>query len=97
MTMTTEATAPRAAENPGSLAWTPLDACPACGATELHPVYDGELLNFLCSLCLSCWHVELGFIHRIRPETCPGCQYELICAEHQRQLADVEVPVSELR
>ena len=61
-----------------------LDACPACGATELHPVYDGELLNYLCPLCISCWHVELGFLHRIRPETCPGCQYQLICAEHQQ-------------
>jgi hypothetical protein len=64
--------------------WRPLDACPACGATELHPVYDGELMNFFCPLCISCWHVELGFVHRIRPETCPGCQYQLICTEHQQ-------------
>lgn len=63
--------------------WKPIDACPACGAVELHPVFDGELMNFLCPLCMSCWHVELGFVHRINPETCPGCQFQLICAEYQ--------------
>jgi hypothetical protein len=36
---------------------------------------------------MSCWHVELGFIHRINPETCPGCEYQLSCLEHHRHSA----------
>jgi hypothetical protein len=64
--------------------WKPLDACPECGALELHPAFDGELMNFLCPLCMSCWHVELGFVHRINPETCPGCQFQLTCIEYQQ-------------
>ena len=67
--------------------WMPIDACPECGAVELHPVFDGELMNFLCPLCMSCWHVELGFVHKVNPETCPGCQYELVCLEHHRNAA----------
>lgn len=64
--------------------WLPIDTCPECGGVELHPVFDGELVNFLCPLCMSCWHVELGFVHKINPGTCPGCQYELTCLEHHR-------------
>ena len=82
--MAIEMTKSPAAEMSPDLDWKPLDACPACGGVELHPVYDGEMMNFLCPLCVSCWHVELGFVHRIRPETCPGCQYQLICTEHQQ-------------
>lgn len=67
--------------------WKPIDACPECGAVELHPVFDGELMNFLCPLCMSCWHVELGFVHKINPQTCPGCQYQLTCLEHHRKSA----------
>ena len=58
-----------------------LPGCPGCGPVELHPVFDGELTNFHCPLCNSCWHVELGFVARVSPETCPGCQYELQCRE----------------
>ena len=67
--------------------WKPIDACPQCGAVELHAVFDGELMNFLCPLCMSCWHVELGFVHRINPGSCPGCQYQLTCMEHWRKSA----------
>lgn len=81
--MTTETSSRHAAEIRSPMDWAPLDVCPACGGLELHPVYDGELMNFLCPLCLSCWHVELGFIHKVRPESCPGCQYQLTCAENQ--------------
>ena len=79
--MSIETSTPQTGMRP-PMDWMPIDACPGCGAVELHPVYDGELLNFFCPLCVSCWHVELGFIHRIPPETCPGCQYQLVCAEH---------------
>lgn len=63
--------------------WTPIDTCPGCGAVELGRVFDGALMNFLCPRCMSCWHVELGFIYRINPQTCPGCQYQLVCLEYQ--------------
>jgi len=58
-----------------------LPGCPNCGPVELHPVFDGELTNFYCPLCRGCWHVELGFVARVFPDTCPGCKYELQCRE----------------
>jgi hypothetical protein len=63
--------------------WTPIDSCPGCGAIDLRRVFDGELMNFLCPRCLSCWHVELGFIHKVDPQRCPGCAYRLVCLEYQ--------------
>ncbi|HVW34008.1 MAG TPA: hypothetical protein VHL53_15845 [Acidimicrobiia bacterium] len=62
-----------------------LPGCPNCGPVELHPVFDGEVTNFYCPLCGSCWHVELGFVARVPVETCPGCQIELICRERRGQ------------
>jgi hypothetical protein len=62
---------------------TLLDACPACGAVELSPVFAGEQVTFLCPRCMSCWHIERSSVHKINPETCPGCQYQLICIEYQ--------------
>jgi hypothetical protein len=55
--------------------------CLNCGPVELSPVFDGELTNFYCPLCGSCWHFELGFVVPIHPDTCPGCQIELVCRE----------------
>ena len=49
--------------------------CLTCGSDELEAVSDGELTNFLCPACWSCWHVELGWIYRIDPSTRPGCQH----------------------
>lgn len=60
--------------------WAP-PGCLNCGPVELQPVFDGELTNFYCDLCGSCWHFELGFVVRVHPETCPGCQLELVCRE----------------
>lgn len=60
-----------------------LPGCPDCGPVELYPVFDGEMTNFYCPLCGSCWHVELGFVARVNPATCPGCQIQLICQERR--------------
>jgi hypothetical protein len=60
-----------------------LPGCLNCGPVELHPVFDGELTNFYCPLCGSCWHLELGFVSRVYPGTCPGCRYELQCGERR--------------
>ena len=61
--------------------------CLNCGPVELHPVFDGELTNYFCPLCGSCWHFELGFVVRVHPEACPGCQLELVCQERQPDLS----------
>lgn len=58
-----------------------LPGCPSCGPVELHPVFDGELTNFYCPRCNTCWHLELGFVARVSPDSCPGCKYELQCRE----------------
>jgi len=47
--------------------------CPECGADDLVAVSDGEQTNFLCPRCGRCWHIELGWVHRVAPATCPGC------------------------
>lgn len=52
--------------------------CPACG-NVLRMVSDGELVNLLCPRCGSCWHDELGWIHRVDPATCTGCALRGVC------------------
>ena len=64
-----------------AMTW-PLESCPTCGATELHPVHTIEGTNLLCPLCMSCWHEEIGSVTPVEKASCPGCQYELICREH---------------
>ena len=56
-----------------------LARCPECGGTDLRCVTDGELTNFFCVACASCWHLELGWVHRINPSTCPGCPFHPLC------------------
>lgn len=53
--------------------------CPVCGNGRLTSVSDGEETNFLCTECGCCWHVGLGWIDRVNPETCPGCPSRPIC------------------
>ena len=55
------------------------EACPRCGGTRLEAVDDGELTNFFCRDCVACWHVELGYIHRVDATTCPGCEHIGTC------------------
>jgi hypothetical protein len=49
--------------------------CPTCKTDGLEAVGDGETTNHLCPLCRDCWHVELGWVHRVDPWTCPGCEH----------------------
>jgi|GEM_PF-2665393 len=60
-----------------------LPGCINCGPVELYPVFDGEVTNFYCDLCGTCWHFTLGFMVPVDPKTCPGCQIELQCRERQ--------------
>jgi uncharacterized Zn finger protein len=59
-----------------SLFGSQLATCPACGADEFEPVVENGTpdVNSLCLACGRCWHVELGFVHRITPPICFGCR-----------------------
>jgi len=52
-----------------------LDVCPACGSDQLDPVVEDrtQSVHLFCRACGRCWHVELGFVHRVIPQTCVGC------------------------
>jgi hypothetical protein len=56
-----------------------LASCPECGGRQLRCVTDGELTNFFCAACACCWHLELGWVHRVDPATCPGCRFQPLC------------------
>jgi hypothetical protein len=47
--------------------------CPTCGAEEFEAVAESDGTSFLCRSCWDCWHIELGRVHRVNPETCLGC------------------------
>jgi nitroimidazol reductase NimA-like FMN-containing flavoprotein (pyridoxamine 5'-phosphate oxidase superfamily) len=66
------------------------ESCPRCGSIELGEVTNGETVNYLCSTCGACWHVELGWVRRVRPDRCPGCPSRPICtAAFERASASV--------
>lgn len=56
-----------------------LDRCPACAGEHLYTVFDGECTNFLCRSCSRCWYVGMGWVHRVDPFTCPGCEWRSTC------------------
>ena len=56
-----------------------LEGCPFCHHPGLLTVTDGETVNFLCERCGSCWHVEMGYVRRVDPLTCPGCLHRPTC------------------
>jgi len=53
---------------------TGLMACPTCGWEEFEAVFDGDATNFLCRVCHDCWHLQLGWVHRVDPRTCATCR-----------------------
>lgn len=59
----------------------PLVHCPVCGSNRLDPVVenDRETVHLLCRDCSRCWHVELGFVHRVAPTACLGCPERARC------------------
>jgi len=59
----------------------PLTHCPECGSEHLTPVLDGEDVQFFCEDCGRCWHVELGYVHRVDPRTCSRCVFYDRCIE----------------
>lgn len=73
-----------------------LASCPECAGRDLKCVTDGELTHFLCLGCGCCWHVELGWVHRVDPATCPGCPFQPLClasrVPHRTRPLDVTGP-----
>ena len=57
----------------------PVQSCPDCGATDLEVVSGGELTNFFCPHCVSCWHIELGYLHEVEVSGCGGCEHLPVC------------------
>lgn len=55
------------------------DTCPACGTEGLLPVRSGGAVNFACTTCGCCWHLELGWVSRLDPGSCPACVERGIC------------------
>ena len=45
----------------------------------MEAVSDGEMTNFRCVGCGMCWHIELGWVNRVDPATCPGCEHRAEC------------------
>lgn len=64
--------------------------CPNCGSSRFEAVTDGDDVNFLCLSCALCWHVELGYVSRVDPVTCPGCDHheECLAREWGRRLVE---------
>jgi len=71
---------PVAPQRPASIR-RPLSRCPECGSADLEPIValEAEEVNFLCGSCGRCWHVELGYVSRVRPTTCEGCMQQRRC------------------
>ena len=70
---------PHISENGVHLLPGPLERCPQCDRPDLETVSDGDITNFFCQSCLACWHLELGFVHRVDPTTCGGCAHLPTC------------------
>jgi hypothetical protein len=50
-----------------------LTRCPECEGQNLIPVVAGRKMNFFCSDCTLCWHLDRDEPARVNPWTCPGC------------------------
>ena len=55
---------------PTHLFASPLTKCPACGSTHLGATNDAGSTHFVCEQCGRWWHVELGAVWRVDPQTC---------------------------
>jgi len=62
-----------------------IDRCPGCGNGYLYTVHDGKRTNLLCRVCSRCWSVGEGWVRRVDPVTCPGCEWRSTClSRHDR-------------
>jgi len=77
-----------------SLLASVIGPCPDCSNGLLEAVSDGELTNFVCPVCGSCWHPELDWVSRVDPAACPGCPSEAVCHAAHRPYGAVLSPRS---
>ncbi len=54
-----------------SALFPPFDTCPACRATGLRPIAAGDQVIFSCPRCHRYWHIDLGWVHQVRPAARP--------------------------
>ena len=67
--------------------------CPICGEDGLLTATDdGELVNFLCHTCGTCWHPELGWLRQVDPYHCQGCEFSGVCRLAVTPQPEAEVP-----
>lgn len=59
-------------DSASSALFPPFDTCPACRATGLQPVAAGDQVIFSCSRCQCYWHIDLGWVHQVRPAAGPA-------------------------
>jgi len=59
--------------------WRGPDRCPGCAGEHLYTVGDSETSNVLCVTCSRCWHLGQGWVRRVDPKTCPGCERRSTC------------------
>jgi len=69
------------AQEPGFSKLTALPRCPVCHTPDLEVVLDGSGVNFHCTGCVRCWHLELNRVIRIDPATCSGCAHARACTD----------------
>lgn len=55
------------------------ETCPSCDTDGLQPVGAAGDVNFACTTCGCCWHLELGWVQRVDPGSCPACRERGIC------------------
>jgi hypothetical protein len=55
--------------------------CQQCDVNVMEAVCDGETTNFRCVTCDACWHMGLGWVSRVNPATCPGCEHPCECRQ----------------
>lgn len=60
-----------------------IDSCPHCHSTDLSAVHDGRGTNIYCESCSSCWSINLGWVRRVNPSSCPGCGRRAECLAKQ--------------
>ena len=67
-------------QHPRSAGFGGLARCPECHSADLEAVLDGTGVNFFCTGCARCWHLELNRVVRIDPATCYGGGHAPECA-----------------
>lgn len=72
----------------------PFDTCPGCRARGLQVVAVSDRASFLCRACCSCWHVDLGWVHRVDPAVCPGCPQRRLCLAGLCDLDELAEPAA---